>query len=466
MKYRIETDSLGSVKVPQNKYWGAQTERCQKYFNIGDDPMPMALIHAFGIQKKACALVNFELGFLSQVKARAITQSCDEIINGILDQHFPLSVWQTGSGTQTHMNVNEVIANRAIELLGGVKGSKMPIHPNDDVNRGQSSNDSFPTAMHIAAINQSNTLLLPALKVLKNTLYNYSKSFSHILKIGRTHLQDATPMTLGQEFSSFAFQVDQNIEKIRLCQDGFLEIAQGGTAVGTGLNANPEFGVRVAEKLFELTGYRFRSSPNKFAAIASHDVFVWASGAHRSLAAILLKLANDIKLLSSGPYCGLGELILSPNEPGSSIMPGKINPTQCEALSQVCVQIFGFDLAISFAGSQGQLQLNVFKPIIIYNYLESIKLLADAIYSFVDHGLKDVRVNELQLRQNVESSQMLATALSPHIGYDRAAIIVKSAHENRITIKDAALLSGWVTRDDFDRWVDPGKMAEPTLIPP
>src|SRR6202042_2436172 len=394
---RMESDSMGTIEVPVNVYWGAQTARSLVHFNIGRDVMPPELIRAFGILKKAAALVNQDLGKLSPEKAQLITQAADEVISGKLNDHFPLRIWQTGSGTQTNMNVNEVISNRAIEMAGGEMGSKKPIHPNDDVNMSQSSNDTFPTAMHIAAAAETARRLLPAVKKLRDALDDKAKEFADIVKIGRTHLQDATPLTLGQEFSGYVNLLDRDGARIAMALDGLYDLAIGGTAVGTGLNAHPEFAERAARKISELAGLPFRSHPNKFAALSAHDEIVFASGALKTLAASLMKIANDIRWLASGPRCGLGELKLPENEPGSSIMPGKVNPTQSEAVTMVAVQVMGNDAAIGFAGSQGNFELNVFKPVIIYNYLQSVELLADACNSFVDHCIVGIEVDRAKI---------------------------------------------------------------------
>src|SRR3979490_2221816 len=406
---RIESDSMGEIEVPADKYWGAQTERSLLHFNIGDDKMPREMIRALGILKKAAALVNQDLGKLPPDKAKLIVQACDEVIAGKLDEHFPLRVWQTGSGTQTNMNANEVISNRAIEIAGGVLGSKKPIHPNDDVNMSQSSNDTFPTAMHIAAAEQMNKLI-PRIREVKSAIDAKAEEFKDVVKIGRTHLQDATPLTVGQEMSGWASLLERDVERLRMSMPGLLELAIGGTAVGTGLNSHPEFGERGARKIAELTGLPFKSHPNKFTALSAHDEIIFASGALKTLAASLMKIANDIRWLASGPRSGLGELTLPENEPGSSIMPGKVNPTQCEALTMVATQVMGNDAAIGFAGSQGNLELNVFKPVMIFNYLHSAELLADACNSFVEHCAHGVEVNREKIDHYVKTSLMLVTA--------------------------------------------------------
>src|SRR5437773_765979 len=424
---RTETDSLGAIEVAVDRYWGAQTQRSLLHFNIGYDVMPREMIRALGILKKACALVNQDLGKLPSDKAKLIAAACDEVTEGKLDEHFPLRVWQTGSGTQTNMNANEVISNRAIEMAGGVLGSKKPIHPNDDVNMSQSSNDTFPTAMHIAAAMETARRLLPAVKKLRDALDAKARQFAGIVKIGRTHLQDATPLTVGQEFSGWVSMLDRDLTRISQALDGLYDLAIGGTAVGTGLNAHPEFAERAAKKISELSGLPFRSHPNKFASLSAHDEIVFASGALKTLAASLMKIANDIRWLASGPRCGLGELTLPENEPGSSIMPGKVNPTQCEAITMVAVQVMGNDAAIGFAGSQGNFELNVFKPVMIFNYLHSIELLADASHGFVDYCINGMTINREKIDEQLRDSLMLVTALNPHIGYDNAARIAKDA---------------------------------------
>jgi fumarate hydratase class II len=458
---RTESDSMGKIEVPADRYYGAQTARSLIHFNIGKDTMPPELIRAFGILKKAAALVNEGLGKLSVAKASLITLAADEVIEGKLNAHFPLRVWQTGSGTQTNMNVNEVISNRAIEIDGGVMGSKQPIHPNDDVNMSQSSNDTFPAAMHIAAATETARRLLPAVKNLRDALDAKAKEFADVVKIGRTHLQDATPLTLGQEFSGYVNMLDRDGGRIFVALDGLYDLAIGGTAVGTGLNAHPEFAERAAKKIAELTGLPFRSHPNKFAALSAHDEIVFASGALKTLAASLMKIANDIRWLASGPRCGLGELILPENEPGSSIMPGKVNPTQAEALTMVAVQVMGNDAAIGFAGSQGNFELNVFKPVMIFNYLHSVELLADSCNSFVSHCVQGIEVNSTQIEHYVHNSLMLVTALVPKIGYDQAAQIAKAAHHSHISLREAALKLGYVTAEEFDALVKPEDMTHP-----
>jgi fumarate hydratase class II len=459
---RIETDSMGPMEVPSHRYWGAQTQRSLKYFAIGYDVMPAELIRAFGILKKAAAIANRDLGKLSEEKAQLIFQAADEVIAGQLDDHFPLSVWQTGSGTQTNMNANEVIANRAIALFGGELGSKTPIHPNDDVNMSQSSNDTFPTAMHIAAVQQIKQTLIPQILALRNALAQKQAEFDDIIKIGRTHLMDAVPLTLGQEFSGYVAQLDHNLARLESCLPHLYELAIGGTAVGTGLNTHPEFAQRVAQTISMMTGLPFVSAANKFAALASHEAIVMASGALKTLACSLMKIANDLRWLGSGPRCGLGELILPANEPGSSIMPGKVNPTQSEAMTMVCVQVMGNDTAITLAGSQGNFELNVFKPVMIYNLLHSIHLLADASRSFREHLVVGIEANRPQIQHFLTNSLMLVTALNSHIGYDRAAQVAKKAYEQNKTLKAACVELGFLTAAEFDQWVRPEEMIYPS----
>jgi fumarate hydratase, class II len=458
---RTESDSMGKIAVPADRYYGAQTARSLIHFAIGKDTMPAELIRAFGILKKAAALVNQDLGKLPVEKAKLIAIAADEVIAGKLNEHFPLRVWQTGSGTQTNMNVNEVISNRAIEIAGGVMGSKKPIHPNDDVNMSQSSNDTFPAAMHIAAATETARRLLPAVKRLRDALDAKGKEFGGIVKIGRTHLQDATPLTVGQEFSGWVNLLDRDGGRVAMALDGLYDLAIGGTAVGTGLNAHPEFAERTARKIAELCGLPFRSHPNKFAALSAHDEIVFASGALKTLAASLMKIANDIRWLGSGPRCGLGELTLPENEPGSSIMPGKINPTQCEAMTMVAVQVMGNDAAIGFAGSQGNFELNVFKPVMIFNYLHSVELLADVCNSFVDHCVVGIEVNRERIDEYVKNSLMLVTALSPKIGYDNAAKVAHTALHEHISLRDAAVKLGFLTAAEFDKLVKPEDMTHP-----
>ena len=459
--HRTETDSMGAIEVASDRYWGAQTERSLLHFAIGFDRMPRSVIRAFGILKKACAEVNQELGKLPPEKAKLIVQAAEEVIEGKLDEHFPLRIWQTGSGTQTNMNANEVISNRAIELAGGEMGSKKPIHPNDDVNMAQSSNDTFPTAMHIAAAEEINHRLLPSLKRLTEALDAKAHFFDPIIKIGRTHVMDAVPLTLGQEFSGYVAQLDADLRRIDAVLPDIYELAIGGTAVGTGLNTHPEFADRTAAKIAELTGLAFVSAPNKFAALAAHDALVMASGALRTLACSLMKIANDIRWMGSGPRCGLGELRLPENEPGSSIMPGKVNPTQSEAMTMVCLQVIGNDTAIAAAGTQGNFELNVFKPLIIHNLLHSITLLANACVSFTEFCVNGIEPDRERIASYVANSLMLVTALSPHIGYDKAAKVAKKAHEENTTLRQAAVELGYLKPEEFDRYVRADKMLAP-----
>src|SRR5580658_5479586 len=458
---RIESDSMGKIAVPNDRYYGAQTARSLIHFDIGRDTMPPELIRAFGILKKAAALVNQDLGKLSKEKAALIVQAADEVIAGKLDDHFPLRIWQTGSGTQTNMNANEVISNRAIEISDGVMGSKKPIHPNDDVNLSQSSNDTFPTAMHIAAASRVAEALIPAVARLRDALNAKARTFGDVVKIGRTHLMDATPMTVAQEMSGWSSLLDRDIERLKQALAGLYDLALGGTAVGTGLNSPPEFAERAAKKIAELTGLPFKSHPTKFAALSAHDEIVFASGALKTLAASLMKIANDVRWLASGPRAGFGELILPENEPGSSIMPGKVNPTQPEAMTMVAVQVFGNDAAIGFAGSQGNFQLNVFKPVMIHNFLNSVRLLADACRSFVDHCVLGMELDLERIEQNVKNSLMLVTALSPKIGYDKAAEIAHTAHHEHTSLREAALKLGYLTANEFDELVKPENMTHP-----
>src|SRR6267378_1025257 len=457
---RTETDSMGEIEVPADKYWGAQTERSLLHFNIGNDVMPREMIRAFGILKKAAAQVNHELGKLPADKLKLIEQACDEVIEGKLDEHFPLRVWQTGSGTQTNMNANEVISNRAIEIAGGVLGSKKPVHPNDDVNMSQSSNDTFPTAMYIAAAEQL-TRLIPEIQNVHDAIAAKAEEFRDVVKIGRTHLQDATPLTVGQEMSGWASLLERDIERLKMTLPGVLDLAIGGTAVGTGLNSHPEFGERAARKIAELTGLPFKSHPNKFAALSAHDEIVFASGALKTLAGSLMKIANDIRWLASGPRSGIGELVLPENEPGSSIMPGKVNPTQSEAMTMVAVQVFGNDAAIGFAGSQGNFELNVFKPVMIHNFLHSIRLIRDACHGFVDYCIAGIELNRAQIDAHVNNSLMLVTALNPHIGYDKAAKLAKNAHKKGISLRESAVELGYLTGEQFDQFVKPEDMTHP-----
>ncbi|HXH67949.1 MAG TPA: class II fumarate hydratase [Candidatus Limnocylindrales bacterium] len=458
---RSESDSMGSIDVPVDRYYGAQTARSLIHFDIGKDVMQPELIRAFGILKKAAALVNRDLGKLSEEKANLITQAADEVISGKLNEHFPLRIWQTGSGTQTNMNVNEVISNRAIQIARGEMGTKKPIHPNDDVNMSQSSNDTFPAAMHIAAATETSRRLLPAVKRLRDTIDAKAKEFKDVVKIGRTHLQDATPLTVGQEFSGWVSLLDRDGARIAMAMDGLLDLAIGGTAVGTGLNAHPEFAERAAKKIAELTGLPFRSHPNKFASLSAHDEIVFASGALKTLAASLMKIANDVRWLASGPRCGLGELVIPENEPGSSIMPGKVNPTQSEAVTMVAVQVLGNDAAIGFAGTQGNFELNVFKPVMIFNYLHSVELLTDAMNSFVDHCVVGIELNREIIDSYVHNSLMLVTALAPKIGYDNAAKVAKTAHKEHSSLREAAVKLGFLTGEEFDTLVKPEDMTHP-----
>jgi fumarate hydratase class II len=461
MEFRIESDSMGEIKVPEDKYYGAQTARSLMNFKIGSNRFPRELIRALGILKKAAALVNKELGLLPQEKADLIVKAADEVIEGKLDEHFPLVVWQTGSGTQTNMNANEVISNRAIEISGGIMGSKKPIHPNDDVNKAQSSNDTFPTAMHIAAVEEIHRRLIPMVTKLKDALEKKSGEFKSIIKIGRTHLMDATPLTLGQEFSGYVQQLINGLERINGVLPRLYELALGGTAVGTGLNTHPEFAVKSAKKISELTGKPFVTARNKFEALATHDAMVELHGVLKTLAASLMKIANDIRWLGSGPRCGLGEIHLPENEPGSSIMPGKVNPTQSEAVTMVCAQVFGNDVAVNFGGASGNFELNVFKPVIIFNVLNSIRLLSDACESFTDNCVVGIEANEMNIKRHLQNSLMLVTALNPHIGYDNAAKVAKKAHKENKTLKEAAIELGLLTAEKFDEIVRPEKMIGP-----
>ena len=458
---RVERDSMGTIEVPAHVYWGAQTARSLIHFNIGRDTMPPEMIRACGIVKKAAALVNVELGKLSAEKARWIVQAADEVIAGRLNDHFPLRIWQTGSGTQTNMNVNEVIANRAIEIFGGILGSKDPVHPNDHVNMSQSSNDAFPTAMHIAAAERLHKNLIPAVSRIQEAIDAKAKEFADVVKIGRTHLQDAIPLTVGQEMSGWVSLLARNVERLKQALDGLYDLAIGGTAVGTGFNSHPEFADRAAGKIADLTGLPFRSHPNKFAALSAHDELVFAHGALNTLAGSLMKIANDIRWLASGPRCGLGELRLPENEPGSSIMPGKINPTQCEAMTMIAAQVHGNNAAISFAGSQGNFELNVFKPVIIYNVLHSVTLLHDACHLFVDHLVHGIDLDRARIDSYVKNSLMLVTALSPAIGYDKAAEIAHSAYQDGSSLRDACMKLGYLTGSEFDVIVRPAAMTHP-----
>src|SRR3954471_15220554 len=460
-KTRIESDSMGKIEVPSNVYWGAQTQRSLLHFNIGRDTMPPELIRAFGILKKACALVNQDLGKLPPDRAKLIVQAADEVISGKLNDQFPLRIWQTGSGTQTNMNVNEVISNRAIEIAGGEMGSKKPVHPNDHVNMSQSSNDTFPAAMHIAAAERVKNALIPAIKTVRDAIAAKAEEFQDVVKIGRTHLQDAVPLTIGQEFGGWASLLDRDIKRLDQALDGLYDLAIGGTAVGTGLNAHPEFAERAAKKIAELTGLPFKSHPNKFAALSAHDEIVFASGAIKTLAASLMKIANDVRWLASGPRCGLGELVIPENEPGSSIMPGKVNPTQSEAMTMVAVQVLGNDAAIGFAGSQGNFELNVFKPVMIYNLLHSIRLIHDACHGFVAYCIDGMMINREKIDEHLRDSLMLVTALNPHIGYDNSAKIAKNAHKKGISLRESAIELELLSGEDFDRLVKPEEMTHP-----
>jgi fumarate hydratase class II len=460
-KTRIESDSMGKIEVRADRYWGAQTERSLHHFAIGHERMPLEVVRAFGILKKACAMVNAEAGNLDKSLAELIVKAADEVIAGKLDDHFPLYVWQTGSGTQSNMNANEVISNRAIELAGGLLGSKKPIHPNDHVNMSQSSNDTFPTAMHIAAAIEVGGRLLPSVKRLRAAFDVKAKEFAELVKIGRTHLQDAVPLTLGQEFSGYVAQLEADIERIYTTLPGLYSLAIGGTAVGTGLNAPKGFGEAAAKKIAELTGLPFTSAKNKFAALAAHDEIVMGSGTLKTLACSLMKIANDIRWLGSGPRSGLGELILPENEPGSSIMPGKVNPTQCEAMTMVATQVMGNDTTIAVAGSQGNFELNVYKPVLIFNFLQSARLLGDASERFREFCVEGIQANRTRISQLVDQSLMLVTALSPHIGYDKAAAIAHKANHEGLTLREAAIALGYLTGDQYDKWVRPAEMVEP-----
>jgi fumarate hydratase class II len=460
-KTRTETDSFGPIEVPADRYWGAQAERSLENFRIGWEKQPLPIVRALGIIKRAAAETNMALGRLDPKIGNAIVKAADEVMEGKLDAHFPLAVWQTGSGTQSNMNANEVISNRAIEMLGGEKGSKKPVHPNDHVNMSQSSNDCYPSAMHIAAAEELVHRLVPALQKLRNALNDKAQAWKDIVKVGRTHTQDATPLTLGQEFSGYTTQVENGVRRIEETLPALMELAQGGTAVGTGLNAPAGFAEAVAERIAAITGLRFTSAPNKFEALAAHDAMVFSHGAVNTVATSLFKIANDIRLLGSGPRSGLGELALPENEPGSSIMPGKVNPTQCEALTQVCVQVFGNNAAITFANSQGHFELNVYNPVMAYNFLQSVRLLADASVSFTDNCVVGIEPRLDNIKAGVERSLMLVTALAPKIGYDKAATIAKTAHKNGTTLREEALRLGYVTGEEFDAIVRPDKMTRP-----
>ncbi len=461
MNHRIEKDTMGEIQVPSDKYWGAQTARSLLYFSIGENRMPKEVVRAFGILKKAAAIVNARLGDLPKEKADLICKAADEVIAGTLNDHFPLSVWQTGSGTQSNMNANEVISNRAIEIAGGKLGSKTPIHPNDDCNMSQSSNDTFPTAMHIAAVETLEGKLIPTLQKFRDALQEKATDYQDIIKIGRTHLMDAVPLTLGQEFSGYVDQIDQDIDRIRYTLKSLYQLAIGGTAVGTGLNSHPKFAEATAQEIAKLTGFPFVSAPNKFAALAAHDALVMASGALKTLACSLMKIANDIRWMGSGPRCGLFELILPANEPGSSIMPGKVNPTQSEAMTMVCLQVIGNDTTISAAGSQGNFELNVFKPVMIYNFLHSAILLYDVCDSFREHCLNGLVPNRKGIQEFLDNSLMLITALNPHIGYDKAAQVAKKAFAENSSLKKACVELGYLTEDQFDQFVNPKDMLSP-----
>lgn len=460
MEYRIERDTMGEVKVPADKFWGAQTQRSKENFKIGSEKMPMRVVKAFAILKRSTALANKRLGNLDAEKAEAIAAVCDDVLKGKYDDNFPLVVWQTGSGTQSNMNMNEVVANRATALLKE-KNSDQTIHPNDDVNRSQSSNDTFPTAMHVAAVLAVYEQLVPALDQLRNTLDEKAKAYNDIVKIGRTHLQDATPLTLGQEISGWVHMLDRSKEMILEATDKMRALAIGGTAVGTGINAHPEFGELVSEEITKLTGQTFSSSPNKFHALTSHDEITYAHGALKALAADLMKIANDVRWLASGPRCGIGEIVIPENEPGSSIMPGKVNPTQSEALTMIAAQIMGNDATIGFAASQGNFELNVFKPVIIYNFLQSVQLLSDGMNSFHDKCAVGIEPNKETIQENLSNSLMLVTALNPHIGYENAAKIAKLAHKEGLTLKEAALKLELLTEEQFNEMVKPEDMVKP-----
>jgi fumarate hydratase class II len=458
---RLEKDSFGTIEVPAERLWGAQTERSRRFFRISGERMPLGVVYSLALVKKAAAAVNLELGLLDRAKSEAVQKAADEVLAGRHDEEFPLVVWQTGSGTQSNMNVNEVLANRASELLGGERGQKRRVHPNDDVNLGQSSNDVFPTAMHIAAARAVKEDVLPALAQLCGTLAQKRDAFDQVIKIGRTHLQDATPLTLGQEFSGYVAQLEHAERALRAALPGLCELAIGGTAVGTGLNTHPQFAARVCERISAETGMRFVEAPNKFAALGGHEALVFAHGALKTLASAAAKIANDIRLLSSGPRSGFGEIRIPENEPGSSIMPGKVNPTQAEALTMLCAQVLGNDTAVAIGGASGHLELNVYKPMIIYAFLQSARLLADGCRSFDEHCARGIQPNEARIRELLERSLMLVTALAPHIGYDRAAEIAKKAHREGTTLREAALALGYVGAADFDRWVRPDAMIGP-----
>ncbi len=461
MAHRTETDSMGEIQVPADRYYGAQTARSLIHFDIGTETMPREIIRGMGILKKAAAIVNCKLGLLDADKKDLMVQAADEVIEGKLDDHFPLRVWQTGSGTQSNMNSNEVIANRAIEISGGTLGSKTPIHPNDHVNMGQSSNDTFPTAMHIAAVDRIHERLIPTITTLRDTFRQKSDAFKDIIKIGRTHLMDATPLTLGQEFSGYRTQLDYSLDRVQSCLPRLYQIALGGTAVGTGLNSHRDFAVNVAEEIATLTGQPFVTAPNKFESLAAHDAIVEASGVLKTIACSLMKIANDIRWLGSGPRCGIGEITLPANEPGSSIMPGKVNPTQSEAMTMVAAQVLGNDTAVNVGGSSGHFELNVYKPVMIYNLLQSIRLIADSAQSFNDHCAVGIQPNHLAIEAHLKNSLMLVTALNPHIGYDNAAKVAKKAYEENTSLKEAAVALELLTAEEFDEKVRPEKMTGP-----
>ena len=463
MSFRTESDSMGEIKVPSDKYYGAQTARSLENFKIGDEKMPPEIIRALGLIKKTAVLVNSELGLIAKDKRDMIVKAAEEVIAGKLDDNFPLVIWQTGSGTQTNMNCNEVISNRAIELSGGKIGSKKPVHPNDDVNKSQSSNDVFPTAMHVATIEEIQRRLIPAITKLRDTLKQKSESFKDIIKIGRTHLMDATPLTLGQEFSGYVTMLSNGLDRIADASKRLYQLAQGGTAVGTGINSHPEFAVKFAAKISELTGQPFVTAPNKFESLASHDSMVEFSGVLKTIAASLMKIANDIRWMASGPRGGFAELIIPANEPGSSIMPGKVNPTQCEAMTMVCAQVMGNDVAVNIGGASGNFELNVFKPMIIYNVLQSLRLLADSCDSFAKNCVQGIEPNHAKIKEYLDNSLMLVTALNPHIGYDKAAKIAKKAFTDDTTLKEAAVALGLMTAEEFDQKVRPADMVKPNI---
>ena len=463
MSFRTESDSMGEIKVPSDKYYGAQTARSLENFKIGSEKMPPEIIRALGLIKKTAALVNSELKLIADDKRDLIVKAAEEVIEGKLDDNFPLVIWQTGSGTQTNMNCNEVISNRAIELSGGKIGSKTPVHPNDDVNKSQSSNDVFPTAMHLATIEEIDRRLIPAISKLRDTLKQKSESFKDIIKIGRTHLMDATPLTLGQEFSGYVTMLSNSLDRINDAKKRLYQLAQGGTAVGTGINTHPEFAVKFAAKISELTGQPFVTAPNKFEALASHDSMVEFSGVLKTIAASLMKIANDIRWMASGPRGGFAELIIPANEPGSSIMPGKVNPTQCEAMTMVCAQVMGNDVAVNIGGASGNFELNVFKPMIIYNVLQSLRLIADCCDSFEKNCVQGIEPNQAKIKEYLDNSLMLVTALNPHIGYDNAAKIAKKAHADNCTLKEAAVALGLMTAEEFDQKVRPADMVKPNI---